>query len=155
MEIGIIPLPQEERTQEPVVTRVWTTERWWAHLTVLKYTNYPEANFTFFMHTHVWYPAVLIVAQIGKKMQLDLWEGMGLPFKDLLIKRENHRFPTNAIFFYYQEWKVYLLFFALFVAATSAAPACKCQDEDKVKIKILVSVIIYQSAALQSFIVYF
>ncbi|CAH3125467.1 unnamed protein product [Pocillopora meandrina] len=29
------------------------------------------------------------------------------------------------------EWKVYLLFFALFVAATFAAPTCKCQDEDK------------------------
>lgn len=29
------------------------------------------------------------------------------------------------------EWKVYLLFFALFVAATSAAPTCKCEDEDK------------------------
>ena len=50
---------------------------------------------------------------------------------------------------------MYLLFFALFVAATSAAPTCKCEDEDKVKIKILVSVIIYQSAALQSFILYF
>ena len=76
---------------------------------------------------------------------------MGLSFKDLLIHRENDGFLTNAFFFYHQEWKVYLLFFALFVAATSAAPACKCQDEDKVKVKILA--IIYQSAALQSFIV--
>ena len=80
---------------------------------------------------------------------------MGLSFKDLLIQRENHRFLTKAIYFYYQEWKVYLLFFALFVAATSAAPTCKCEDEDKVKVKILASVIIYQSAALQSFIAYF
>ncbi|XP_066017819.1 uncharacterized protein [Pocillopora verrucosa] len=29
------------------------------------------------------------------------------------------------------EWKVFLLFFALFVVATSAAPTCKCEDEDK------------------------
>ena len=77
---------------------------------------------------------------------------MGLSFKDLLIQRKNDGFLTNAFFLlYYEEWKVYLLFFALFVAATSAAPACKCQDEDKVKVKILA--IIYQSAALQSFIV--
>ena len=48
---------------------------------------------------------------------------------------------------------MYLLFFALFVAATFAAPTCKCQDEDKVKVKILISVIIYQSTVLQSFIV--
>lgn len=29
------------------------------------------------------------------------------------------------------EWKVYLLYFALLVVATSAAPTCKCEDEDK------------------------
>ena len=78
---------------------------------------------------------------------------MGLSFQGLVIQRENHRFLTNAFFFYHQEWKVYLLFFALFVAATSAAPTCKCQDEDKVKVKILATVIIYQSAPLQFFIV--
>ena len=60
---------------------------------------------------------------------------MGLSFKDLVIQRENHRFLTNAFFFYHQEWKVYILFFALFVAATSAAPSCKCQDEDNVKVQ--------------------
>ena len=76
---------------------------------------------------------------------------MGLSFQGLVIQRENHRFLTNAFFFYHQEWKVFLLFFALFVAATFAAPTCKCQDEEKVKVKILA--IIYQSAALQSFIV--
>ena len=70
-------------------------------------------------------------------MRLDLWEGTGLSFKDLLIKRKNDRFLTNAFFIlYYQEWKVYLLFFALFMAATSAAPTCKCEDEAKVKVKI-------------------
>ena len=78
---------------------------------------------------------------------------MGLSFQGLVIQRENHIFLTNAFFFYHQEWKVFLLFFALFVAATFAAPTCKCQDEDKVKVKILISVIIYQSAVLQSFIV--
>ena len=40
---------------------------------------------------------------------------MGLSFQDLLIQRENDGFLTNAFFFYHQEWKVYLLFFALFV----------------------------------------
>ena len=77
---------------------------------------------------------------------------MGLSFQGLVIQRENHRFLTNAFFFYHQEWKVYLLFFALFVAATSAAPTCKCEDEDKVKLKILATVIIYQSTPLQFFI---
>ena len=40
------------------------------------------------------------------------------------------------LFLFYQEWKVYLLFFASFVATTSAAPTCKCEDEAKVKVKI-------------------
>ena len=31
---------------------------------------------------------------------------------------------------------MFLLFFALFMAATSAAPTCKCEDEAKVKVKI-------------------
>ena len=50
---------------------------------------------------------------------------------------------------------MFLLYFALLVAATSAAPTCKCEDEDKVKVKILITVIIYQSAALQSSVAYF
>ena len=45
---------------------------------------------------------------------------------------------------------MYLLYFALLVAATSAAPTCKCEDEDKVKVKILISVIIYINPQLCS-----
>ena len=52
--------------------------------------------------------------------------------------------------FYYQEWKVYLLYFALLVAAASAAPTCKCEDEDKVKVKIVITVIIYINLQLCS-----
>ena len=61
----------------------------------------------------------------------------GALLQRLLIQRKNDRFLTNTFFLlYYEEWKVYLLFFALFVAATSAAPTCKCEDEAKVKVKI-------------------
>ena len=45
---------------------------------------------------------------------------------------------------------MYLLYFALLVAATSAAPTCKCEDEDKVKVKIFISVIIYINPQLCS-----
>ena len=61
-------------------------------------------------------------------MQAQTDEDTELVVALLFISLPPKKYLVHFMFFFYQEFKVLLLSFAVFVAAISAAKACKCED---------------------------